>query len=224
LSLIYTLSLILTIGLGLLIRRNYQFPTRKFPILIIPIGAFCLLGTQLFLDPITSLVPSSELLNKMLLETVHQPIPYFFMIVVAAPILEELLFRGLILDGFLKNYKPQYAILGSAFLFGVVHGNLPQGIGAFLAGILIGWIYWKTGSILAGIFIHLINNLVSFISVILTSESELFNSMSESIENPIYYWLLVIGSGAIGIAGISLLLKYYFRNGDTSIQNSKIEM
>jgi uncharacterized protein len=215
LSLIYTLSLCLAIGFGLFIRRQYQFPFKRFPVVAVLLAGICLICIHLLLDPLTSLVPPSELFNKMLLETIKQPVPYFFMIVIAAPILEELFFKGIILDGFLKNYKPKYAILASAFLFAVIHGNLPQGIGAFLSGILIGWVYWKTGSVLSGIIIHLINNLVSFISVMLTPETELFMSMRDSIGNPLYYWLIVVSGGVIALAGIVVLTKYYFKMADS---------
>ncbi len=211
LSVIYTLSLCLAIGLGLFIRRQYQFPFKRFSVLAVLIASVSLVGIHVFLDPLTSLIPPSELMNKILLETVKQPMPYFFMIVIAAPILEELFFRGIILDGFLKNYEPKYAILASAFLFAVIHGNLPQGIGAFLSGLLIGWAYWKTGSVLSGIIIHLINNLISFISVMLTPETELFMSMHDAIGNSLYYWLLVVGGGVIALAGIGVLTKCYFK-------------
>lgn len=214
LSLIYTLSLCLTIGFGLFIRRQYLFPIKRFSIVAVLIASVSLIGIHVFLDPLTSLIPPSELMNKMLLETVKQPVPYFFMIVVAAPVLEELFFRGIILDGFLKNYDPKYAILASAFLFAVIHGNLPQGVGAFLSGLLIGWVYWKTGSVLAGIIIHLINNLISFISVMLAPEAELFMSLRDSIGNPLYYWLIVVGGGAIALAGIGVLAKNYFKVDD----------
>ncbi|NOS93211.1 MAG: CPBP family intramembrane metalloprotease [Cyclobacteriaceae bacterium] len=214
LSLIYSLSLCLALGFGLFIRRQYQFPVKRFSVVPVLIASVSLVGIHLLLDPVTSLVPPSELFNKMLLETVKQPEPYFFMIVIAAPVLEELFFRGIILDGFLKNYNPKYAILASAFLFAVIHGNLPQGIGAFLSGILIGWVYWKTGSVVAGIIIHLINNLVSFVSIMLTPEAELFMSMRDSIGNPLNYWLLVVGSGLIALTGIGVLAKYYFTMAD----------
>lgn len=214
LSLIYTLSLCLAIGFGLFIRRQYQFPVKRFSVIAALIASISLIGTHIFLDPLTSLIPPSELMNKMFLETVKQPVPYFFMIVIAAPILEELFFRGLILDGFLKNYEPKYAILASAFLFALIHGNLPQGVGAFLSGILIGWVYWKTNSVLPGIFMHLINNLISFISVMLTPKEELFMSMRDSIGNNLYYWLIVVGGGTIALGGIGVLVKSYFKMND----------
>lgn len=208
---IYSVSFCLAIGFGLLIRGEYAFPSKPFPIAIVLLGAVSLIALHLFLDPLISLIPPSELLNKLVTEIVKEPRLYFFMIVLAAPILEELFFRGIILDGYLKNYEPKQAVLVSAFLFGAFHGNLPQGVGAFLSGILIGWIYWKTNSILAAISIHLINNFVSYISVMLTPKDQLLMNMRDSIGIPLYYWLIVIGSGIVAVAGIGVLAKYYLK-------------
>jgi uncharacterized protein len=210
LSLMYTLSMILTIGAALLIRRDYTFAFSKFSPLMIVIAIITVLSAHLFLDPLTDLVPLSDTLKKIIIDTSHHPIPFFFMIVIAAPILEELLFRGVILDGLLKNYQSWKAIGFSAFLFALVHGNLAQGIGAFVIGLLIGWIYWKTQSIIPGIIVHFLNNLIAFIGVVSTPEEEIFQPLSEQIGNPMWYWLLVIGCGLISVAGVWVLYRKYF--------------
>ena len=86
---------------------------------------------------------------------------------IQAPIFEELLFRGIILNGLLNRYKgnQKKAILYSAIIFGVVHFNIPQGINAFMIGIILGGIYYYTGSMKLAIFAHFINNLFVFIPV-----------------------------------------------------------
>lgn len=86
---------------------------------------------------------------------------------IQAPIFEELLFRGIILNGLLNRYKgnQKKAILYSAIIFGVVHFNIPQGINAFIIGIILGGIYYYTGSMKLAIFAHFINNLFVFIPV-----------------------------------------------------------
>ena len=72
------------------------------------------------ITPIDSLIPMPEILKKALLDLAGQNgIFSFLLIVIAAPILEELLFRGIILDGLLKNYSPLKSILISSFLFGL---------------------------------------------------------------------------------------------------------
>ena len=86
---------------------------------------------------------------------------------IQAPIFEELLFRGIILNGLLNRYKrnKNKAILYSAIIFGVVHLNIPQGINAFIIGTILGGIYYYTGSMKLSIFAHFINNLFVFIPV-----------------------------------------------------------
>ena len=55
-----------------------------------------------------------------------------------APLSEEILFRGLVLDT-LRPYGKRFAIFGSAVLFGLFHGNLLQTPYAFGVGLLLGY-------------------------------------------------------------------------------------
>ena len=80
-------------------------------------------------------------------------------IAIVVPILEEFLFRGAI-EGHLlrKGWSPKWAILVSALIFGIIHGNPAQIPFAFLIGLLFGWLYYRTGSLVPGIVGHIINN------------------------------------------------------------------
>jgi membrane protease YdiL (CAAX protease family) len=66
---------------------------------------------------------------------------FFIGAIVLSPILEEIIFRRIILKGFLTNYTPKKAILFSAIIFGVMHGEPIQIINAFIIGLFFGWIY-----------------------------------------------------------------------------------
>ncbi|OFY38667.1 MAG: hypothetical protein A2X18_08280 [Bacteroidetes bacterium GWF2_40_14] len=92
------------------------------------------------------------------------------MLVVFAPVLEEVFCRGIILRGLLAHYSPTKAILWSAAFFGIIHMNPWQAIPAFLIGVLMGWIYWRTRSLWATIFIHFINNGVAYIITVFFPE------------------------------------------------------
>ena len=83
-------------------------------------------------------------------------------IAIVVPILEEFLFRGAI-EGHLlrKGWSPKWAILVSALIFGIIHGNPAQIPFAFLIGLLFGWLYYRTGSLVPGIVGHIINNSFS---------------------------------------------------------------
>lgn len=73
---------------------------------------------------------------------------------VAAPVLEEMLFRGVILRGFLRQYSRTFAILWSAALFGAAHLNLYQLATAFAIGIVAGWLYERCRSLWPCILLH----------------------------------------------------------------------
>ena len=77
--------------------------------------------------------------EKMFEDIMGRPEGYI-VIGILAPIAEEMVFRGAILRSLLKAFSPQMhwlAIILSALLFGVVHGNLPQGCHAFAIGLLL---------------------------------------------------------------------------------------
>jgi membrane protease YdiL (CAAX protease family) len=78
---------------------------------------------------------------------------------------EEMLFRGVILNGFEKNYSNKKAILMSALLFGIIHLNPWQFVTAFMIGIISAWIYIKTKSIILCVYMHLFNNIASVVAL-----------------------------------------------------------
>ena len=82
----------------------------------------------------------------------------FLYAAVLAPIGEEILFRGLLLRSFLPFGK-KFAILASAILFGVFHGNVVQSPYAFLVGLVLGYTAVEY-SIRWAIILHMINNLL----------------------------------------------------------------
>ncbi|MCY6960070.1 CPBP family intramembrane glutamic endopeptidase [Clostridium brassicae] len=88
---------------------------------------------------------------------------FFISVCIVAPIFEEVLFRGIILNGMAKALNEKVAIVISSFLFALMHMNLVQGINAFLLGAILGIIYLKTKSIYLSIFAHLINNTLGIL-------------------------------------------------------------
>ncbi len=80
---------------------------------------------------------------------------------ILAPLFEEIIFRGIILRGFLVNYSPKFAIIVSAVLFGLVHGKPIQIIIALLTGLFLGWIYYKTKSLGTVMAMHFMANFSS---------------------------------------------------------------
>lgn len=77
------------------------------------------------------------------------------------PIVEELLFRGAITKELLRKYNPSTAIIISGLLFGLIHINPAQVLGASLIGFLLAWLYWRTGSLIPCMVLHVFNNALS---------------------------------------------------------------
>ncbi|MCF0208617.1 MAG: CPBP family intramembrane metalloprotease, partial [Bacteroidaceae bacterium] len=130
---------------------------------------------RLFIIALASFIPSAWLLEitgvevneqqeRILMEICNSPFG-FIVIAILVPLAEEIVFRGSVLRVFLNFNRPWLAIVISAMLFGLVHGNTAQFIHATLLGILLGYVYYKTGSILPGVFLHFINNLATFVMI-----------------------------------------------------------
>lgn len=94
---------------------------------------------------------------------------YTVSIAVIPPLVEEFAVRGVILQP-LRRYGDRFAILASALLFAVMHGNLIQAPFALIAGIGIGYAVCITNSIWTGVLIHFCNNLYSVILEFLSED------------------------------------------------------
>ena len=75
-----------------------------------------------------------------------------------APVTEEILFRGLVQSTF-RPYGKRFAILTSAFLFGMFHGNLVQTPYALAVGLVLGYVA-EEYSLGWCVVLHMFNNLV----------------------------------------------------------------
>lgn len=113
------------------------------------------------------------------------------------PIMEEVVFRGVVMHG-LKKYGKVFAIVASAFLFGIFHGDLNQGFFAFGCGLMFGYLAMEY-SIKWAMLLHIFNNFV--IADLVGRFLKLFPT---DIQDTINFGL-VVGIG--GVLGLILLLK-----------------
>lgn len=81
----------------------------------------------------------------------------FMVVCLVGPILEELLYRGLIYRQ-LSRFNQGFAIVFSALLFGLAHGNLGQAVPTFGVGLVLAYTYAKSDSIWVPIILHVLNN------------------------------------------------------------------
>jgi hypothetical protein len=87
------------------------------------------------------------------------------LVALIAPLSEELLFRGVVLRGFVARYPARRAIVLSALLFGASHFNPWQFGSATVFGLLAGWWLVRTGSLVPCLFGHALNNAVPTLAV-----------------------------------------------------------
>ena len=116
-------------------------------------------------------------------------------IVVLAPLVEELLFRGAIQGHLMRKWKmPYLGIVVSSLIFGVVHGNPALIPFAFVVGIALGWVYYLTGSLLPGVLMHFINNGSSVLLYTLSGDPDatMVSSLGET--------------GALALAAVGMVL------------------
>lgn len=83
-------------------------------------------------------------------------VPMFLYACLLGPVAEEILFRGLVLRS-LQPYGKKFAILVSALLFGLFHGNLMQAPFAFVVGLVLGYVALEY-HIWWAVVLHWINN------------------------------------------------------------------
>lgn len=118
--------------------------------------------------------------------------------VIAAPILEELLFRGMIYARLRDLCGAKWAIIISAAFFGIFHGNLVQFVYAFIIGLMLAYVYEKLKTIWAPIVFHVGANLIS---VLITE------LMPQSFSNV----FLILAAMAVCLILTVILLKYVNR-------------
>lgn len=113
---------------------------------------------------------------------------------IGAPVVEELIFRGFV-QRTLKPYGRKFAIFGSAFLFGLFHGNLFQSPYAFLVGLVLGYTAMEY-SIAWAMLLHMVNNLVL---------GDMLSRLTGSLPEPAISMIFMGITGGCAIASIVVL-------------------
>lgn len=130
-------------------------------------------------------------------------------VIIAAPIIEEFLYRCLILNA-VAPYSKSAAVLLSALCFGLMHGNIPQAAGAFVSGLLYAVIAMESGSIIPSIIIHSFNNLVAE----LYSLTEAIGITSADDAIGIFYVLAAF----VGLLmGLLMVKRLYFKDEEEAL-------
>lgn len=128
---------------------------------VVPVG----MVSSLVLWPVIEAMPwliSKELEFLVRLSRFSTPgvyLCYALALSVGPALSEELAFRGLILQGLRSRLGAISAVTLSALLFGIIHLDPLQGLGAFFTGLYLGYLTVRSGSIFPAIVAHGVNNL-----------------------------------------------------------------
>ncbi len=119
-------------------------------------------------------------------------------LVLVAPVTEELLFRGWLLQDLKEQYGARRALVWSSLLFGLVHVEPTAVLYATLGGLVLGAVALRTKSTLASIAMHAGVNALPLLLPARLVRIEGFNTLTERVEH-VHWWLLLLGVG--GTAG-----------------------
>ena len=138
---------------------------------------------------------------------------YYLSYAVVPAFVEEFAFRGIVL-GCIRKHSDSFAVIVSAIMFGLMHGNFMQIPFAFVVGLVLGFVTVKTNSLLPAIIIHFCNNAISVTFDIISSNS----GLSIQLINIIYITIMLF-IAICGIIGAIILIKrndnfFKFENSD----------
>lgn len=180
-------------------------------LIMIVVGVISLFGIQYFISIIDDLLIS---LGYNMASTSINPTSWgtFFLSVFVLAILpaigEELIFRGIILNGLRTRFNDIASIFISAILFALMHQNLQQLIYPFLLGSIMAWAVVRSGSLISSVIIHFTNN---FLVVLLTFIQNM-TGWSVALPREWWFYLIAIVLLLLTILSIFLLDRYYFKH------------
>ena len=194
--------------------------------------------TGLILTQLISILKGSPVTNTMLeVATSSNLWVNLFIMVLCAPVAEELIFRKLLIDR-LAQYGEGVAVLFSGLMFGLFHGNLNQFVYAFVLGLCFGFIYVKTGNIRYTIGLHMLVNFLGsvlgvailkwlgddFLSVA-SDPAGMMSYMTGNFGKLIVHFIYIFLLLGVAIAGIILFIvnlkKIRFQPGMNTIPKGK---
>ena len=171
----------------------YEWKSNFIPLIII--GLILSFSVSYIIGAILTYLPGYDGMmdNYLAMFGDIDPIDLILTVAVIGPICEEIIFRGVILEGLLKKYDTTKAILFSSLIFSVIHLQPLQVISTFFIGLILGWIYVKTQSLWVCIGIHIINNLVAVLMMDNSAESA-----ASAFDNNLLFLGSLVAAAVIG--------------------------
>lgn len=147
----------------------------------------------------TAALPLPESLNRLFntFLSLHAPAATLVLLMVVAPLTEEILFRGLFLRGFRDRYGAAAALVMTSALFALFHMNPWQAPAALAAGLYLGWITLATGSLFPALGFH---SLFNGLPILLSLGGLKVDGYNLPAQTPVHFMpplLVAAGAGAV---------------------------
>jgi membrane protease YdiL (CAAX protease family) len=198
-------------------------PTRRqtwtYVFLAVPLMGFALFGLYVLYLPLSYVYP--EYVAWWLLE--EQPLIWWrsdpeavlangingFILLVFGPVLEEVIFRGFLLNRWWNKYGLWRGIIFSSLAFGILHTDP---IGSVVFAVVLSLIYVKTKSLIGPFIVHMTNN--GLVLLMLLVEGAVFGSLEPQTLDQFqsYWWLAPVGA-AVSIPWLMWFAKRLYRPG-----------
>ena len=139
------------------------------------IGFIVLMAAKIIIGSfMTQQTANDAAIEKLFKISVNTSFMMVFMTAIAAPVVEELVFRGFLMDYFFTD-QPIFAILLSGLIFGSIHAstNFISWLMYVVMGIILAATYNKEKNLAANISLHFLNNLLPSIVFLLSSLHQL---------------------------------------------------
>lgn len=176
---------------------------------IILVGVVWLMTSQLILEPLLELLPADDG------HGIGRGVWAAFTAIVSAPILEELLCRGVLFEVLNRRWNVKVSILVSALFFGLLHFSPANAIVAVVAGLIFGVLYVRTSSLYVTIIIHAVNNTLAFLLINMGMDDM---SFAEMLGGGVAYYVVYAISVAAFVA-ISVEMWFKVLRNKTDLNN-----
>ena len=169
------------------------------------IGAFLQYGSGMIVNVVRELFSEADISGQSAYLINYSSLRSFavsaFYTCIAAPLTEELFYRGFVMKAFSVTSQ-RFGIIASALFFALGHGNVAQFILTFIMGIFLGYIDIKHDSVLPSIFVHFSANLTG-------TAASAMSFFEVSVQSTLYiaFTVCLLMASAVGLVLLIIMLK-----------------
>ena len=103
-------------------------------------------------------------------QTMEQRVFFAFVAILGAPVVEEILFRGILYPAIKQRGWPKLALWGTSLLFALTHANTATFLPLTFFAMVLVFLYERTGNLLAPILTHSLFNAANYCALVFRNE------------------------------------------------------